>query len=143
MFVSLILVINNVLLWGFPPFYSLSFKKKAFITHTFPAHIRAKSHKFLACYKRKWSGSERLHTSKSRSQSSLILLSRNVQYIPIFASLSIIIIVIITYNRNEPLEPRQLVEVLHGVDIGIRATWRRWARVVVAQAETSSKEPLN
>lgn len=61
-------------------------------------------------------------------------------------SLDVVIIVGVADHRHESLEPRELVEVLHGVDdvwVGAAAGWRLTGIVVVSQAKTPGEEPLD
>jgi len=61
--------------------------------------------------------------------------------------LDVVIVVGVADHRHEPLEPRELVEVLHGVDdVRVGAARRRLAGVgvvVVSQAKTPGEEPLD
>ena len=58
-------------------------------------------------------------------------------------SLDIVFIVVVTYYWHKPLQPRKLMEVLHGINIRVCTTWWGLVWVMVAQTETPSKEPLD
>lgn len=59
------------------------------------------------------------------------------------ASLGIFFIVVVTYHRNKSLEPWELVEILHGIYIGVCTAGWGLVRLMVTQTKTSSKEPLD
>lgn len=59
----------------------------------------------------------------------------------LFLSLDEIFIISITDHRHKPLEPRQLVQVLHRINIRVWAS-RRWLVRMITKAEPSFEESL-
>lgn len=62
---------------------------------------------------------------------------------PVFASLDIVFIVVVTYHRNKPLKPRKLMDIFHSIYVGVCTAGWGLVRVMVTQTKTSGKEPLN
>jgi hypothetical protein len=62
---------------------------------------------------------------------------------PVFSSLHIVFIVVVTYHGNKPLEPRQLMEIFHGIYVRVCTAGWGLVRVMVTQTKTSGKEPLD